>query len=362
MRSGYASFTSPRTTASGRLGLAMALIALASFANAVYAGSETYQGTCDASAAVALGNGLFVVANDEDNRLRVYLADHPGEPLAVDEQLYKHFGIEPDAKKSEADIEGATWLDDQIYWISSHGRDGEGKQRPNRLQFFATKVVVTEKGIAFNPVGRAYTELLDDLLADKDLDDLNLADAVQPEKKTVPELAPKEKGVNIEGLAATPGGDLLIGFRNPRPQGRALVVRLKNPKAVIEDGARAKFGKPVLLDLDGLGVRSMEYDPQRKTYWIVAGSHTEEGPFALYRWSGQAEAAPVRLAATGDLRPEALIVYPGREGIQLLSDDGGLIVQDAQHCTKPKPDGSCECKDLTPEAQRFRSTWVTPQQ
>ena len=34
--------------------------------------------------------------------------------------------------------------------------------------------------------------------------------------------AEAEGGFNIEGLAAAPDGSLLIGLRNPIPQGRAL--------------------------------------------------------------------------------------------------------------------------------------------
>jgi hypothetical protein len=36
-------------------------------------------------------------------------------------------------------------------------------------------------------------------------------------------------GLNIEGLAATAGAALLIGFRNPLDQGRALLLPLLNP-------------------------------------------------------------------------------------------------------------------------------------
>jgi hypothetical protein len=31
-------------------------------------------------------------------------------------------------------------------------------------------------------------------------------------------------GLNIEGLAATPDGQLLIGFRNPLSEGKALLL------------------------------------------------------------------------------------------------------------------------------------------
>ena len=40
-----------------------------------------YVGMCDASAAVALNNELFAVANDEDNSLRIYHAAKGGAPV-----------------------------------------------------------------------------------------------------------------------------------------------------------------------------------------------------------------------------------------------------------------------------------------
>ena len=87
---------------------------------------------CDASAAVALNNELFAVANDEDNSLRIYHAAKGGAPV------YRHdlsTLLRVDHKKSETDLEGASWLGDRIFWISSHGRnkDGEYPREPASL-------------------------------------------------------------------------------------------------------------------------------------------------------------------------------------------------------------------------------------
>lgn len=96
-----------------------------------------------------------------------------------------------------------------------------------------------------------------DILEDSRLDQFNLKEA---ETK-----APKaEGGLNIEGLTATPEGELLIGFRNPIPDGKALLLPLKNPSDLVKnpDTAKAIFGEPITLDLGGLGIRSIEY-------WLV---------------------------------------------------------------------------------------------
>src|SRR5258706_13400896 len=82
-----------------------------------------YYGMCDASAAVALDNELFAVANDEDNSIRVYHAPAPGSPVASF-NLSLFLGVE--MKKPETDLEGGTWLGDRLFWITWHGRNNEG--------------------------------------------------------------------------------------------------------------------------------------------------------------------------------------------------------------------------------------------
>ena len=104
---------------------------------------------------------------------------------------------------------------------------------------------------------------------------------------------------------------------------------LQNARQVVEKGKRAKFGSPILLDLGGLGIRSMEYSHFHKSYFIIAGAHDEVAEFALYRWAGKKE-QPVlvkRFAAEPDgFTPEALIVFEKTGGLLSLSDDGSIVV------------------------------------
>jgi hypothetical protein len=60
---------------------------------------------------------------------------------------------------------------------------------------------------------------------------------------------------NISPLAATPDEKLLIGFRNPIPGGRALLLPLQNPIEVVREWKPVQFGTPIELDLKGLGIR-----------------------------------------------------------------------------------------------------------
>jgi Protein of unknown function (DUF3616) len=296
-------------------------------------------GMCDASASVALSPSLFIAANDEDNVLRVYAAHRSGLPIqAIDisDQLI------PESKDSEADIEGSAILDGTIFWITSHGRNKKGKAKPSRYQFFATEATLQGSHVSITLVGQPYTQLQHDLFEDAQLNRYQLKDAAQR--------PPKEQGgFNIEGLCATPEGTLLIGFRNPIPKGKALIVPLLNPFEAIQ-GKSAQFGCPIELEMGGLGVRSLEYWPERNVYLICAGSFDGSKNFKLYRWAGPGHGAAL-LADSDlqDLNVEGIVTYPGNATqFQVLSDDGSRVV-----------DGKV-CKDLEqPEHRRFRSAWVT---
>jgi hypothetical protein len=290
--------------------LMAAALALACAGSAWGQGPVTsYRGLFDASAAVALGADHFVVADDERNTLVVY---RRGQPDAMDALDVSGFlGTQPD---KESDIEGAATIGQRTYWVTSHGRNSEGKRQERRLRFFATEVV---GGAPFKlvTVGKAYSGLLDDLLAAPSLAAFKLAEATGK--------APEAKdGLNIEGLAAMPNGRLLIGFRNPIPDHRALLVPLENPNEVIDHGARARFGQAIQLDLGRRGIRSMEWVDS--SYLIVAGPPADKGTFALYRWSGDPGQTAVLVKGVDfkGLHPEAMFAVPGAQGVQVLSDDG----------------------------------------
>ena len=265
-----------------------------------------YRGMCDASAAAALGPDLFVVANDERNQLKVY---RRGTTDPVDEiDLSGFLGTKVD---KESDLEGAATIGDRIYWISSHGRSKKGKFQDRRHRFFATDF----KDGKLVAVGKPYANLLSDMIAAPQLKQYGLAEAS--------EKSPEEPGAfNIEGLAATPEGGLLIGLRNPVP----LVIALLNPEEVV-DGSPAKLGDAIKFDLGGLAIRSMEL--VGSAYMIVAGPRADQGAFALFQWSGDARQQPVRLTHQDfdTVRPEALFAIPGTRKVQILSDDGGEHVK-----------------------------------
>lgn len=297
-----------------------------------------FTGTCDASAAIALAGGLFVVANDEDNFLRFYRTSQPGKPVQT-------FNLNPSlagrTKSPEADLEGAAQLGPRVFFISSHGNNKEGKLAPARHRLFALELKERAGEVAVQPVGRPYTNLVTDMARDPKYLHFHLAEAAKRSPESV-------GGFNIEGLAGTPDGTLLIGFRSPIPERRALLVPLHNPNEVI-NGEPPRFGEPILLDLGGLGLRGI--GATAKGYYLLAGPDNGAAQSRLYFWAGDA-AAPRALNEVQfpKINPEGICFMDvgGRQDALIVSDDGSR-----------KLNGK-ECKSL-PEAERqFRAYRLTP--
>ncbi len=295
------------------------------------------------------------------NFLRIYEWSNPQSPPIKSIDLADDLNIEPD--HPESDIEGATWFGDRIFWITSHGRNRDGRYRYSRCQFFAT--TVTFDGDAVNvTVDGNYTNLLQHLIAYDAVYNLGLAAAIgvvdgHPDTSTIPNLAPKIDGLNIEGLCTSADGDsILIAFRNPRPDIagdiHALIIPLTNPTQVVLSGATPQFGPPVLIDLGVLGIRSMEYSPTLGEYLIIAGSHksSADQPLQkLYKYDMTVDDKD-KLAEFPAITPEAMFQFPASPEINLLSDDGVLIFQ--------TPNGPTENKYLPMQQRTFRTHKITP--
>jgi hypothetical protein len=278
-------------------------------------------GMCNASAAVLVGKDRFLVADDNDNILRLYDTDRSSTVdcnAQADNCFDQSAALDLDGqkKKWEVDIEGAAQIGNRIYWIGSHGTNTKGEPRPKRRQIFATDIDATQGKVNVTWVGR-YTRLLEAMDADPSLKKYKLLDAAEktPEKK---------HGLNIEGLAASPAGYLLIGLRGPLFKDKALVVTLKNPQALMTASPALQFDAPVELQLGKRGIRSIEYAPNLHAYLIVAGSEGSKEDFKLYKWSGdrKAKPEPLNIELPRGFRPEALFALADGVSFKLLSDDG----------------------------------------
>lgn len=317
------------------------LLLMTSVLNASPSAPVICRGMCDASAVAIVNEQQFIVADDEENILRAYSITNGGAALA---KFDLGGFLQVTAKSPEADLEGSARLGEEVFWITSHARNKDGKKRPNRQRFFATRVGMAKGVATLEPVGHPYTRLLEDLLAAPALKRFDLAAAAERAPKT-------RDALNIEALCDTPEGTLLIGFRNPVPGGKALLVPLLNPREIVTDAqARARFGEPLLLDLQGLGLRSLARTGNR--YLMIAGSYDGEGASKLFEWQGSTNQP--RLLAHPELKglnPEAIEILPGDGPARLLvvSDDGNLRI------------GGAPCKEVAdPEMKYFRVTTLQP--
>ncbi len=297
-----------------------------------------FEGMCDASGAVEIDRRTFVVADDEDNQLRIYDAELGGAPLASID-VSQPVGLSPKGKRlrfPELDLEAATRIGDRAYWITSHGRNSSGKRKPERMRFFSTTVPASRDDHALTVVA-VTDDLLDELLADPRFVGLGLRQAA--------ELAPKaEGGLNLEGMTASPDGRLLLGFRNPVPDGLAVLFTVERPDDALA-GQPGTIGGPIRLDLGGHGVRGLTW--WRGRYLIVAGHHDSGPPARLYAWDGVGAAQSLAVDLAG-YNPEATFSPDVEDQRLLLLSDDGMVEIDG-----------VPCKQLADHARRqFRGTWV----
>jgi len=281
------------------------------------------EGLCDASAGIAVGDWL-VVADDEHDRLMVY--DRGGAfAQRIDlERLSPRFG------DGESDLEGLAAVGDTVWLIASHDSGKGTERKPHRQRLAALHLRPTAQGVEATLSGPVATGLIDAALGTPGLGPVLSATAGFTSKDP--------RGLSIEGLAAGPGGGLLVGFRTPIVDNKALLMSVSDP-AALSRGADPLIGPPIWLDLGGRGVRSIA--AHAGGYRIVAGP-AADGALALYDWDGSPGSAPVLLPVLlGGLRPEGLVRFDG--GWWLLSDDGSR-----------KIDGE-RCKELPRSARRART-------
>ena len=283
--------------------------------------SITYFGLCDGSAAVRIDDTTLLVANDETNVLHSFDI-WGGAPVAFFD-LSRLVNLDP--KKPEIDFEAVARDGDRLWWIGSHGRNKNGKKRPNRRMLFATNVPT--RNLSDIQVMSPQYDLAPTLRAHPDLA------TILTEK--VLKTPPKEGGLNIEGMAFAPDGRLMLGLRAPLTKpggmlGDALIVYLTRED---DDWSVSSF---VELRLKNRGIRDMVWADGKLTF--IGGMVSSGGAFDLFTWSGTGN-KPKRLDVPefDGLNPESLVKIDSKW--LLLSDDGATRRTAASG-------GRKECKDL----------------
>ncbi len=311
-------------------------------------------GASDASAAVDAGDGYILVANDEDNSLRLYDGAASGAPVKSWD-----FDSALSADK-EVDIEAATRVGNTVYWLGSLGNNKDGEYKADRNTVFTTTVSGSGAGTSLT-FGKAFHKLRDELVSWDQSNNNQFGFAAGTKDGEIPK---EIDGFNVEGLEFAPNSTTTayVGFRAPlvppSTGGKALIVPVTNMDKVVT-GTAATFGTPIQMNLGGLSIRDVRRNSLNQ-YLILAGSWAADDnsdPEALYSWDGVPADAPVKvldLPTTDAGAWEAIVSVPdltqagGR--VQLITDDGDADLYG---------DGS-QAKDLDyPEWQKSRTTWFT---
>ncbi|NTV94405.1 MAG: DUF3616 domain-containing protein [Thiobacillus sp.] len=270
-------------------------------------------GLYEPSAILQLPDGRFLVVEDE--------VEHPFSLLEID----------PDGKTTTTplergwlDFDSGFWkLDDleglacdpsgRVYAVTSHSRTGEGQEKRAR-----------DKLVRFRVEGDRVVEreVADGLKAA-----LTTAHTVLAEAAKVRDVK-GAGGLNIEALEWAADGDaLLVGFRSPLLEGRAVIARVRRPDVLFEGGPPPRIDL-LTLDLDGNGLRGLAWVPALAGYLAIAGPVArEQVPFRVWFWDGQSGASARRVTVLGlDGFEHAEGICParigGRDCLVLVSDDG----------------------------------------
>ncbi|GAB3747218.1 hypothetical protein GCM10028817_04300 [Spirosoma pomorum] len=321
----------------------------ASAASVTPAATRFHTGTSDASTAIRIDENHTLVADDENQVIRLYNRQNSGLPVAGFDftsslALTDISGGVP----REVDMEASTRLGNRIFWMGSQSNADGGNNRPNRNRVFATDVAGTGAATTLTYVGR-YDYLRNDIIAwdvnnshGKGANYYGLAAS-----GTAGVGSKQATGYNIEGVELAPdNATAYVAFRAPQvpPTDRrnALIIPVTNftTLPVSSNGGTqgsATFGAPIELDLGGRGIREMRKNANNE-YIIIAGAAGDAGAapndFRLYTWTGNAADAP--MARTANLTAlnangsfESIVDVPSpltdASSIQLLVDNGDAV-------------------------------------
>ena len=266
-------------------------------------GNWTVSGTLDADESEEISGLRCVAASPRPTCLMVADETRFARRMELDGSMLivgdKVDLLLPTAKK-EADAEGVD-IDLGFYYVTgSHGLSKGGNHQPTR--YFVFRIAAD---VGSGELGKV--EASDRLLA---------ALQMLPELKDFVNRrieagdAPREHGLNIEGLAVR-DGQAFFGLRGPVQGDMAYVVRV--PVAVLF-GAEAASAElfPVRLG-NGQGIRDMA--KVEGGMLLLSGPEAETaGHAAVFFWDGSSD-APRRLAGLDlgtavEMKPEALLILP----------------------------------------------------
>lgn len=271
-------------------------------------------GLYEPSAIQQLADGRFLVVEDEK--------EHPFSLVTISRTGASNTRpllppLQGDAAVWKLDDLEALALDraGYIYALTSHSRNADGEQKKSR-----------DKLLRFRVSGERMVEpmlvrsLKPALLA------AHPALAAAAEIRDVK----NEGGLNIEALEISADGQrLLIGFRSPLIEGRAVIAQVDNFAAMFDaDEPPRVASRLITLDLSGEGIRTLCYFPMLGGYLIISGPVARaDAQFQLWFWRGGEDAPPQRVSVAGlagfeQVEGMSPATIDGQARIVMVSDDG----------------------------------------
>jgi len=275
----------------------------------------TLTGIYEPSAIQQLADGRFLVVEDEKQHPFSLVKISPDG--SVSSTPLSPGSLEAgDAIGKLDDLEGvALDLSGYVYAITSHSRDGDGDEKKSRdklvrFRIDGDRVVAPMLVRGLKPALVAAHPVLATAAGIRDV-------------KT-------GGGLNIEALEISPDQQrLLIGFRSPLLDNRAIIACVENPSAIFDTGEPPRISATLeTLDLGGNGIRGISYHPSLDGYLVISGPVArEQVQFQLWFWSGHRGEPARRVTVPGlqgfeHAEGVSSAVIDGRQRIILVSDDG----------------------------------------
>lgn len=267
------------------------------------------------SAVQQLPDGRLLVVEDEASRaLNLLTIDESGvlvEDNGLDVRMMRAFG------RKLTDLEGLS-IDQsgRIYATTSHSLTKDGDRKADREQMLRFRI----SGSSVGEIA-SYGGLRDALAGDRALREMVL-------EQTGEHLDMAQ--LNVEGLAyVAETGHLYVGLRAPMAGSRGLIAVIENPDEMFDQQAAPRFGAPIMLELQGGGIRALSYDPVLDSFLIVNELEGYEGNrfSQMWRWSGNPVMQPEPIALPDMINLNNVesidsIILGGEARLLIMSDEG----------------------------------------
>ena len=270
------------------------------------------------SAAQQLSDGKLLILEDESKHALNVIDLKQDETFHKNKQISKEL-VATFNHTTLDDLEGvALGGDGYIYASTSFSRSKKGKRLAQREQLLRFKI---DKGKLV--ASSIYMDFGDFLRNSKTFNQI-----LQSHNQNNPV---DLYNINIEALSFNRKKDqLLLGFRKPLIEGKSMIVRILNPLAIFNTKAQPILSNEInLLDLNGGGIRALNYDANLGSYLIANEVKNSNGKkrAQLWLWSGEYDDDPTPLnipsvAKMKNIEAITQIKIKDKTKVLLLSDDG----------------------------------------